>query len=1041
MKKRAGTGMAVLHVVIAVAIILILISFIRMIRVYRLSKKLDVRVDGTVSEVSSEWSEKTDEYEDTSPADVLVSKTDDQRREVSIVFIGVNENESINQRVLKLVRKNRIPASFAIPAIHARENDGFLSQIRKAGFRILSNGLDGKAGLEKVSEDELCHIFSLSKEILDTESEENITRICCPGTVNNTEVLKAAGRAGYREMVTIEDENQIDSDSFLTEPDAETYVSNITGKQILVVRLDGMSEDVHQEPSITSALPAIDKQADLYALTESTEQEHAFDIGDMTEWLLTALRKDQGIRIVSLDRMEKEPSAAYMQTLMKEDQNQAVVYRYSLTDQSLAALCISDPVNRDVYEKVRELLGKYRVTATFFVDAAVPSTLVRQIIADGYDVQINGQSSETNENTKALLDSIQSERERLASFGQKASICLAGKENLKAVRKACFFAGLCPVMPQNPSELSAGSYYLYCADNISAIEEFLEQARKSDVKICNIVKTVAAHGTIPSMDDEEIERLRKENSGLKSPYLKYVSTTEKALAFSFGNLRSEAAVLDTAKRLKQRNFTGTYFADFDELRTLGSTIEQLIAMGEEIGITYAPGLDNSDDFEGCMNNLHDMCAYMKWRFDYVPKLVYLSGSDVRKPVREAIRASHMTAVGSSTDIIQEGTQDLTQESLQTAVTGLKSVRFMRGGIVYFNLGYYNQDQKRRSGDSTIAGDMVDAMIKKHLDSIAFRSHRSGKIEEKSTYGLKTISALLDSKFVYHLSDRKQKDITMNRNILSNLSDDREQFDYMQARYVGSNFVSTGKKLPGFSRDEIQKLDKVGRLTNEKVLFLTFDDWGTDESINKILYVLDKYHVKATFFVLTQHVDANPNLLRAIAMAGHEVASHSNTHKPLADSNADHTEYDSLTQSETVAMRKDLVKSYNKLFKYTGDIRVDGKKALSLDFRPPTLEISKNGMFEVFDVGFRHIISGDVSTNDYEKDDYDHYLNEMKYGSPSYEDGFKVKNGSVIVMHMVENAKYTAQVLDEMIPIWKAEGYSFSRVDQYTDRYTEQRGAS
>lgn len=126
MKKRAGTGMAVLHVVIAVAIILILISFIRMIRVYRLSKKLDVRVDGTVSEVSSEWSEKTDEYEDTSPADVLVSKTDDQRREVSIVFIGVNENESINQRVLKLVRKNRIPASFAIPAIHARENDGFL---------------------------------------------------------------------------------------------------------------------------------------------------------------------------------------------------------------------------------------------------------------------------------------------------------------------------------------------------------------------------------------------------------------------------------------------------------------------------------------------------------------------------------------------------------------------------------------------------------------------------------------------------------------------------------------------------------------------------------------------------------------------------------------------------------------------------------------------------------------------------------------------------------------------------------------------------
>ena len=43
---------------------------------------------------------------------------------------------------------------------------------------------------------------------------------------------------------------------------------------------------------------------------------------------------------------------------------------------------------------------------------------------------------------------------------------------------------------------------------------------------------------------------------------------------------------------------------------------------------------------------------------------------------------------------------------------------------------------------------------------------------------------------------------------------------------------------------------------------------------------------------------------------------------------------------------------------------------------------------------------------------------------------KIENGCVIVMHMQENAKYTAQVLDTMIPKWKEEGYSFARIDEY-----------
>ena len=133
--------------------------------------------------------------------------------------------------------------------------------------------------------------------------------------------------------------------------------------------------------------------------------------------------------------------------------------------------------------------------------------------------------------------------------------------------------------------------------------------------------------------------------------------------------------------------------------------------------------------------------------------------------------------------------------------------------------------------------------------------------------------------------------------------------------------------------------------------------------------MKKHHVKATFFVLTENVDKNPNLLRAIAADGHEIASHSNSHVPFATSKK--SAYHNLTAKETAAMREDLAKSYQKLNKYVGNVQVAGKKALSLDFRPPTLEVSKKGLEAVFDVGFQYAVSGDVSTNDYEPVSYTH----------------------------------------------------------------------
>ena len=108
------------------------------------------------------------------------------------------------------------------------------------------------------------------------------------------------------------------------------------------------------------------------------------------------------------------------------------------------------------------------------------------------------------------------------------------------------------------------------------------------------------------------------------------------------------------------------------------------------------------------------------------------------------------------------------------------------------------------------------------------------------------------------------------------------FENIKNKYIGYKHTSTYKKLPGFTEGEIKQLDKVGTIkNNERAVFLTFDDWGTDRSITKLLDVLAKYNIKVTFYILTEHVESNPNLLRAIAEEGHDISTHSHTHYVIA----------------------------------------------------------------------------------------------------------------------------------------------------------------
>ncbi len=69
-------------------------------------------------------------------------------------------------------------------------------------------------------------------------------------------------------------------------------------------------------------------------------------------------------------------------------------------------------------------------------------------------------------------------------------------------------------------------------------------------------------------------------------------------------------------------------------------------------------------------------------------------------------------------------------------------------------------------------------------------------------------------------------------------------------------------------------------TREKVAALTFDDGPSPQTTALVLDSLGEYGVTATFFVLGEAVERNPELLQRIFAEGHTVGVHGYLHRPF-----------------------------------------------------------------------------------------------------------------------------------------------------------------
>src|SRR5690625_5412269 len=72
-------------------------------------------------------------------------------------------------------------------------------------------------------------------------------------------------------------------------------------------------------------------------------------------------------------------------------------------------------------------------------------------------------------------------------------------------------------------------------------------------------------------------------------------------------------------------------------------------------------------------------------------------------------------------------------------------------------------------------------------------------------------------------------------------------------------------------------------TNKKLIALTFDDGPDQRFTPKILDVLRKHEVKATFFLLGIRLEKYPEVARRIRDEVHDIGNHTNWHPDLTKS--------------------------------------------------------------------------------------------------------------------------------------------------------------
>lgn len=215
---------------------------------------------------------------------------------------------------------------------------------------------------------------------------------------------------------------------------------------------------------------------------------------------------------------------------------------------------------------------------------------------------------------------------------------------------------------------------------------------------------------------------------------------------------------------------------------------------------------------------------------------------------------------------------------------------------------------------------------------------------------------------------------------------REVEDYFQIDLINGEIVLV-KDLSHFNDYDYELHDNDD---SKKYIAITFDD-GPNYQTNRVLDILEKYDVKATFFILGCNIRGNEMIIKRMNDMGMEIGNHMYSHKLISKMSSD-----------------DIVREYKMVDSLIFDVIL----------KRPTLIRPSYGVYnsKVREVVDRPIILWNIDTLDWK------YHNSRKIFERVIR---SVRDGDIILMHDIYRA--SANSLEYIIPKLKSEGYEFVTV--------------
>jgi peptidoglycan/xylan/chitin deacetylase (PgdA/CDA1 family) len=182
--------------------------------------------------------------------------------------------------------------------------------------------------------------------------------------------------------------------------------------------------------------------------------------------------------------------------------------------------------------------------------------------------------------------------------------------------------------------------------------------------------------------------------------------------------------------------------------------------------------------------------------------------------------------------------------------------------------------------------------------------------------------------------------------------------------------------------------------------LTFDDGPNPRVTPKVLSLLDKYGIRATFFVLGKYVGQNPGLLADIAAGGHAIGNHTYAHLNLVFSS-----------------RGEIVKELSQCEDTI--VRAVGRRSSCV--RPPFGFRGPQFQSAAREAGFSNVVMWSVAARDWKPQTWDRVSRRLR----------RVRAGDIVLFHDGDHRDANAdrshmlKALEFWLPRWKDSGLTFT----------------